>query len=208
MTASVSTAPATSMSEADLSTAQAAVLAHLRQFFAGHRVDVRESPDQRVQERIPRFSIAAVDPGPVIDKHVYVSMGCWDAVHDAEHGLEFVLIAPDAAPRHALLVAVTAYYHANPDDATFRLDLGHSVPIGEPWSPGSLCDHLLVSLPYPFGPELEVCAWDGGHARLLWLLPITAAERDFEVANGLEALEQRFDAAALAYWDSRRGSVV
>ena len=89
-----------------------------------------------MHERIPRFSIAAVEPGPVIDKHV------------------------------------------------------------------------LVSLPYPFGPELEVCAWDGGHARLLWLLPITAAERDFEVAHGLEALEQRFDDAALAYSDTRRGSVV
>ncbi len=103
---------------------------------------------------------------------------------------------------------MTAYYHANPDDPTFRLDVGHTVPIGEPWSPGSLCDHVLVSLPYPFGPELEVCAWDGGHARLLWLLPITAAERDFEVAHGLEALEQRFDDAALAYSDTRRGSVV
>jgi len=114
------------VAEAGLSTAQAAVLAHLRQFFAGHRVDVREPPDARVQERIPRFGIAAVAPGPVIDKHVYVSIGCWEAVHDAEHGLEFVLVAPDAAPRHALRVAVTAYYHANPDDATFRLDLGHA----------------------------------------------------------------------------------
>src|SRR4051812_44779420 len=163
------------MGEAGLSTAQAAVLAHLRQFFAGHRVDVREPPDARVQERIPRFSIAAVAPGPVIDQHVYLSLGCWEAVHDGEHGLEFLLIAPDAEPRHALRVAMTAYYHANPKDATFRLDLGHTVPIGEPWSPGSSCDHLLVSLPYPFDPELEACAWDGGHARLLWLLPIAAA---------------------------------
>jgi Suppressor of fused protein (SUFU) len=171
-----------SAGEDGLSTAQAAVLAHLRGYFAGHRVDVRDPPDARVRERI--------------------------AMHDSEHGLEFVLIAPDAAPRHALLVTIAAHYHANPDDAGFRLDLGHTVPIGEPWSPGSSCDHLLVSLPYPFGRELEVCAWEGGHARLLWLLPITTAERDFKAANGLDALEQRFEDAALEYWDTRRASVV
>src|SRR5690349_20086497 len=192
----------------DLTTAQAAVLDHLREYFAGHRVEVREPADAHVRERIPGFSFAAVAPGPVIGKHVYVSMGCWDAVHDGEHGLEFVIVAPDAAPRHALSVTMAAYYHANPDDAGFRLDLGHTVPIGEPWSPGSSCDHLLVSLPYPFGRELEICEWENGHARLLWLLPITAAEKDFKAANGLEALEQRFDDARLEYWNPRRASVV
>ena len=42
----------------------------------------------------------------------------------------------------------------------------------------------------------------------LWLLPVTAAERDFKAANGLEALEERFDDAELEYWDTRRASVV
>jgi hypothetical protein len=40
------------------------------------------------------------------------------------------------------------------------------------------------------------------------LLPITQPERDFKPANGLEALEARFDDAALEYWDTRRASVV
>ena len=71
-----------------------------------------------------------------------------------------------------------------------RLDHGHTVPIGEPWLPGSACDHLLVSLPYPFGPELEMCRWDGGHARLLWLLPITEAERDFRTEHDLRDRQQ------------------
>jgi hypothetical protein len=128
-------------------------------------------------------------------------------VHTGEHGLEFLLIAPDEAERHVLSIAMNAYYHANPD-VSFRLDHGHTVPIGEPWSPGSPCDHMLVSLPYPLGPDFEVCEWDGGHARLLWLLPITEAERDFKAEHGLEALEQRFDDAALEYWDAARASVV
>jgi hypothetical protein len=85
--------------------------------------------------------------------------------------------------------------------------IGHTVPIGEPWVPRSTCDHLLVSLPYPFGPDLELCDWDGDHARLLWLLPITEAERDIKAEHGLEALEQRFDDAAIKYWDPARSSV-
>jgi hypothetical protein len=39
-------------------------------------------------------------------------------------------------------------------------------------------------------------------------LPITTDERDFKVTNGLEALERRFEEAALEYWDTQRASVV
>ena len=47
---------------------------------------------------------------------------------------------------------------------------------------------MLVSLPYPFGPELEVCQLPDGELHVLWLLPITLAEREFKVREGLEAL--------------------
>lgn len=43
----------------------------------------------------------------------------------------------------------------------------HNMPIGEPWVPGSTCDHLLISLPYLHGPDLEHCTLPGGHARIL-----------------------------------------
>jgi hypothetical protein len=46
----------------------------------------------------------------------------------------------------------TVYYHR-----PGRLGLGHTLPIGEPWLPESACDHWLVSLPYPFGPDLQTC---------------------------------------------------
>jgi hypothetical protein len=65
-----------------------------------------------------------------------------------------------------------------------------------------------VSLPYPFGPDLEVCDFADWHLHVLWLLPITAAERAFKVREGVEALEQRFDACALEYWVPDRASVV
>jgi hypothetical protein len=100
---------------------------------------------------------------------------------------------------------MVAYYHGGPPEQ--RLDHGHTVPIGEPWVEGSACDHFLVSLPYPFGPDLERCKWDSGHARLLWLLPITTTERDFKAEHGLEALEQRLEKAAIHYWEPDRPAV-
>ncbi len=66
-----------------------------------------------------------------------------------------------------------------------------------------------MSLPYPFGPEFEVCTWEGGsHARILWLLPITEAEKDFRRERGLEALEVRFEDHAIDPVDPKRASVV
>jgi len=41
----------------------------------------------------------------------------------------------------------------------------------------------------------------------IWLLPITEAERDFKAEHGPEALEQRFDDAAIDYWEPARASV-
>jgi hypothetical protein len=67
---------------------------------------------------------------------------------------------------------------------------------------------MLVSLPYPFGPELEMATIGDHSVRLLWLLPITAAERRYKIEHGLEALESRFDDAGLRYWVATRGSVV
>lgn len=71
---------------------------------------------------------------------------------------------------------MNVYYHRGG-----RLGLGRTVPIGEPWLPGSRCDHYLVSLPYPFGPDLQVCHIGDLHVDFLWLLPITRAGRDLLV---------------------------
>ena len=79
---------------------------------------------------------------------------------------------------------------------------------GEPWVPGSTLDHMLVSLPYPYGPDLERLALDGREVQLLWLLPITRSECDHKRTHGLEALEALFDDAPLEYWDARRRPVV
>jgi Suppressor of fused protein (SUFU) len=136
----------------------------------------------------------------------FVTLGCWDAVHAEGHGLEFLIVGTAHSEAHLESLAMTAHNHAGSESQ--QLDVGHTVPIGQPWVEGSTCDHMLVSPPYPFGPELESCAWSSGHARIMWLLPITKAERDFKVNQGLEALESLLEEVTVEYWDPFRSSVV
>lgn len=138
---------------------------------------------------------------------MYVTSGCWAATQQRGHGLEFALAAACDDALNVESVTVNAFYHCGPVHQ--RLDGGHTVPIGRPWLDDSACDHFLVSLPYPFGPEFEVCRWGReAHARILWLLPITKAEKDFRRENGLDALEDLFDEHAIDPVDPERTSVV
>ena len=186
------------MAEAD---ENAIVRQHLRRFFAGHDCEEHHWTLGPAAEELPRLRVAEFAPGPKSGLWVYITIGAWEA-REAPR-LEFLIAAPERDPRHTELVTMAAWYHGRR-----RLGAGHTLPIGEPWLPGSACEFFLVSLPYPFGPELEVCNLAGGHLHVLWLLPITAAERQFKAREGLEALEQRFDARALEYWVPGRPSAV
>jgi hypothetical protein len=179
---------------------------HLEVFFQGHEIDCLPGVSGPVEQRIPGFRIFRVGPGPRFKGWTYVSSGCWSVTSHEGHGLEFVLTAQADHWQHLESVTMNAYYHSGPPHQ--RLDHGHVVPIGRPWMSDSACDRYLVSLPYPFGPDFEVCVWDHGHARILWLLPITPAERDLVLSAGLEALETLFDQAEIDFTDPHRASVV
>jgi len=133
----------------------------------------------------------------------YVSVAGWAATADSNYGLEFIVTAPTESQRLVELLAMNVYYHRGG-----KLGLGHTCPIGQPWLPGSRCDHYLVSVPYPFGTELHQCHVGDKHVDFGWLLPITQAERDYKVARGLDALETRFQDSRLRYWDVSRASVI
>jgi hypothetical protein len=159
----------------------AALDEHVHSFFAGHRIESRTWDTGPIYQRVPGFRVHVVAPGPRSrNEWTYVTVGCWQAVHQDGHGLEFVLATRDFTMRAVELLARNAYFHAGPEDQ--RLGWGHTVNLGEPWLPGSACDHGL--------------------------LPITTAERDYKVEHGLEALEDRFQAAGLAFADPHRASVV
>jgi hypothetical protein len=173
------------MAEAD---ANAVIRQHLRRFFAGHACKEHQWTLGPASAELPRLRVAEFAPGPKTGLWVYVSIGAWEARQDP--WLEFLIAAPAPDQRHVELVTMAAWYHGRRG-----LGTGHTLPIGESWLPGSACDFFLLSLPYPFGPDLEVCNFPDGHVHVLWLLPITAAEREFKVREGVEALEQRFDAS-------------
>ncbi|WKD37112.1 suppressor of fused domain protein [Streptomyces xanthophaeus] len=191
------------MSDARVVAAEA-VEAHVRAFFEGHSVEVVVcdlGPDRR--EAVSDLRVLVVGPGPRSGSWAYVTAGCWAAMQKDGHGLEFVLTAHVRDQRFIDLMAMIAYYHCG----GHQLDLEHSMPIGEPWVPGSACDHLLISLPYLHGPDLERCPLPEGHARILWILPVTADEIEFRRRHGHEALEQLLDEAEINPTDPFRASV-
>jgi hypothetical protein len=153
--------------------------------------------------RLGAFRVLQIPPNDQTHLWTYASVGALALGQPGDNPLEFVLLTQDATERAVELVTIVAWYHH-----TRRLGLGHRLPLGEPWLAGATCDAFLVSLPYPFGPTLETARVGGRLVRVLWLLPITAAERRFATQHGLDALEQRFDDARIEYWRPDRASVV
>ena len=174
---------------------------HLRNFFAGHACQEKRWTTGPRFDEIPRLSVLEFSPGPKSNQWMYATLGGYELSDDPR--LELILVAPEQNDRQVELLTMTAWYHSR-----HRLGNSHTIPIGEPWLPGSSLDHYLISTPYPFGPNLELCNLDNAHVHILWLLPITTQERDFKINAGMEALEQRFDDVGIEYWKPDRKSTV
>jgi hypothetical protein len=176
---------------------------HVRRFFRGRRIEAMTWTAGPILEVNPHFRVLRVAPERRGGMWTYVSIGGWAATAELDRGLEFVIVTDEENPRAVELLAMAVFYNR-----ADTLGLGHTVPIGEPWLPGSSCDHLLVSLPYPYGGDLQTCHVGDRHVEFLWLLPITPAERAFKMAHGVDALESRFDDVALCFWQRDRDSAV
>lgn len=176
---------------------------HLQSFFAGHSVEYFTWNLGPIKSALPEFRIARYAPGPKSSLWVYASIGCAATVHSCVDRTEFILVCPYETPRAVELLAMVAHRQ------TFDpLGESHLMPVGEPWLDDSTCEVFLISLPYPFGPDLENCSFTEEHIQILWLLPITQSEREFYEQNGAEALESKFDEVGLEYWQLDRASVV
>jgi hypothetical protein len=181
---------------------EAAVERHVRAFFADHACTARVWMPGPMQELLPEFRVIEVAPGPKSPHWTYVSAGGAVLSRPDAEPLEFALVAPRANARHVEIVTMVAHYNHG-----IALGEAHTMPIGEPWLAGSRCDHMLLMRP-AFDEAFERIAAPGGSARILRLVPITAAERDFKVAEGIAALESRFAAAHAETWRPDRPSVV
>jgi hypothetical protein len=178
---------------------------HLEHFFIGHTVSrvARKLP----HGRLPDFSVYEISPGQKFNGWLYVTDGCWMMGESSQgHGLEFCLAVNQKSERQVVLLSMLAHYHAG--YRSHYLDLGHTVPIGEPWSVGSVLNHELIALPYSLGTEFEHYEWGSGHGRILEVIPISERERDYKVKHGLEALESRFEKASIDFTNPLRKSVI
>lgn len=185
-------------------TERGAVEAHLRHGFRGQRVIIQGWQTGAIAEANPDVRVLRVDPETRGGLWLHVSSGAAATAAGVHQpiGHEFVLVTPFKTLRAVELLAMVAYYHgAQP------LGIGDTVPIGEPWLPGSTCSHLLVSAPYLLADELWSLRAGPREVRLLWTIPITAGERSYVARHGLDALEERFESAGLEYWDPHRASV-
>jgi hypothetical protein len=181
-----------------------ALVRHIEVYFRGHECTLLHAPPGPNQRVLPRLQVMRVGPGPRTAHWTYLTVGACEADRETGGGTEFFLIVDrQDDEKNVLRLAMTAHYHHER-----HLGKEHTFPMGEPWEPGSDMDHVLVSLPYTYGPDLGVCVVPGRQVHFFWLLPITKAERDFKVANGLDALEDRFEEGGIEYWSAHRRSVV
>ena len=179
-----------------------ALESHLATFFEGHAREWFVWPAGPIRDVLPRFRVMRLAPGPRTIHWVYASVGTWEVTGEEPRGVEFLVIAPSENQVHVEFLAMAAHYHLKE-----KLNKWHTFPIGRPWLPGSQLDHVLVSLPYPFGSELEICEVPGGHVHFLWLLPISASERAHKVEQGVDSLEQLLEDKQIDYADPMRASV-
>lgn len=119
-------------------------------------------------------------------------------------GIEFFLVTTHPTEHHVQTLTVVAHFAATGAE----VGIDHTLNLGEPWLPGSLCDHLLVSRPYLDGPGLEVFGHQNAAITCAWLLPITKAEREFKIRHGSVALETLFERRGIEYANPGRACLV
>jgi Suppressor of fused protein (SUFU) len=178
---------------------------HYDNFWGADRIEEVHWTPGPIATRLPQLHMAKVAPAGPNEPWILATIGMSEVDAEHNHGIELVAMAPDAGSAAMFNLGMLAYYHAGPEEN--RLAHGHTVPIGQGWVEGSPLDHVLISLPYPWGPALELCEIGERLVRILWALPIHAAERRLVATEGLEALEQRLEAASINAMDPDRPSV-
>ncbi|MEU5741646.1 suppressor of fused domain protein [Streptomyces tendae] len=181
----------------------AALERHVRGFWDGHIVENATWEHGPIKERIPSFSTYRVLPKQAGEAWVYVTVGC--SLPLATGGVEFFVMSPFADKAHSESLAMVGHYHSF---TTHRLDVGSVVHIGRPWMQDSRMEHLLVSLPYTYGPDLEWAPLKTGRVRFLWLLPIHQSEAEFIKRNTLDEFETLMDVSEVNVLDLNRDSIV
>ena len=182
------------------------ILAHYRRVWPTREITSVHWTPEHMAGRLPDLHIAKVAPEQPGQAWILATIGAWRATQDLKTGLEFAAVSRSEAAAVMTRLGMLAYYNAGPPEN--RLGVGHTLPTGEGWVPGSPLDAMLISLPYLWGPTLEHCELKKRHIQVLWAIPIYDAERSYVREHGLEELEQRFESQSFDYLDPFRKPVV
>ena len=174
---------------------------HVRDFFSGHHVHVTQWLLGPAKDELPDLRVLEVAPGPKTKFWVYITAGA--SAPNPANPFEYLMISDQARTRYVEVLTILAYY-----GILHNLGLGHTMGIGMPLVEGSRCEHLYLSLPYTFGPELEVCPAGEAEVHILWAFPITSSEKAHLLAKGMDSLEERFEKRRVEYWSPMRKAVV
>jgi hypothetical protein len=165
-----------------------AIRAHLAHVFPERALETLVWEEGGVVPNLPDLAVLRVAPAAGGTAWLHASAGASEPPMEDGYGIEFLLLAPSADKLATKLVAMVANLHADP---RYPLSLGQVLEIGQPWLPGASADHLLVSLPTLFDPELEWLSDRERNVRFAWLVPITAREADFISRNGWDSFEDK-----------------
>lgn len=117
---------------------------------------------------LEKFEVVHVEPADASQPHVYLTLGA------AEHGHEFVLLAPRAEDAWLVDVLTSVAYF----QSFYGLEVGQTYKFARGWLPGSMLNRLLLHSK----PEVD------GFVRLV---PITEDEEKHAKKHGAPALEER-----------------
>jgi len=168
-----------------------AVRAHLARVFPGRALETLVWDEGGIVVNLPELAVVRVAPAASGGPWLLASAGASDPPMDDGYGIEFLLLAPSPDKLATRLVAMVANLHADP---RYPMSLGQVLEIGAPWLPGATADHLLVTLPTFFDPELEWLSDRERNVRFIWLVPITGAEARLARERGYVALQEKLGA--------------
>lgn len=176
---------------------------HIAAFWSENRRTIHTWDRGPILDQIPGFHVVRIAPKTREEAWVYASVGA--SVAYPVGGLEFFIMSPIATDRHIETLAMVAHFQSF--DA-HRLNIGSTVNLGQPWMGTSECDHMVVTLPYPFGPALEVAPEAANGARFYWLVPISKTEASFIRRDGFEEFGNLIEASQVDVIDPLRPLVV
>ncbi|MFZ6769989.1 suppressor of fused domain protein [Undibacterium sp. Di26W] len=177
------------------------VISHYAEIWKskGVGIDFAKGP---VSDLPKEFSV--LEFAPRANKNMWTYATCCMSQESDEYPIELHMFSPEKSEEIVELMVATAHFHRT----GARLGLGDSVNFGKSWINESKCEYGLISLPYLDGPQLEDMEIENGKCvKFLWLIPITQREVEYKKINGVENLEERFEAAEFNYLDPTRTSV-